>query len=659
MYGGTPAYRDLRTGTEGRDVRALERNLSALGYTGFTVDDEYTWATAEAVKEWQDDRGLPETGVVELGRVVFAAGKVRVDTPGGPGRPARRAGPEGALLHRHRQGRHRRAGRGGPAAGQAGGAGVRHAARRQGRDRQDHRGGHGHRAGGGQDPEPDTEVEALVAIGDKARKATAGLDQAAVDVTFTAARRENVLTVPVAALRRAARGRLRRARSSRARATRHVAGGDRAVRRRPGRDHRRRAGRGHDRRGARDMTERSSPWSRTSVTRSDLPRRRHRAGGGHLAIERGRAGRDRRPVRLGQVHDAQHHRHAGPAHRRGPCASTGTTSRRCRTASCPRCGRPGSGSSSSSSTSRRERPRWTTWPTACSTPASRLARAAAAGRGRAGTGRARPPAGPPAARAVRRRAAAGRDRPGGGRRPAAAAGRRADRQPGLRVRRRGHGAAARAARRGHHRADHHPRPGDRRRPAPAGARCATAGSSPTKSRPAATGRPARITGRTTGGPADTTGACRDRTQAAPARHGPRDVLRVGVAGLRTRPTRVFLSALGIAIGIAAMIAVVGISSSSGRELRPAADRAGHQPAHRLGRAARIFGDGGQAAGRRGGDDRAHRPGGAVVGRRDLGDAKVVPLRPHPGGADRRHRRLGRAASTCSTTVGGEVRRAPG
>jgi putative ABC transport system permease protein len=41
-----------------------------------------------------------------------------------------------------------------------------------------------------------------------------------------------------------------------------------------------------------------------------------------------------------------------------------------------------------------------------------------------------------------------------------------------------------------------------------------------------------------------------------------DVYRVGAAGLRARPTRVVLSALGIAIGIAAMIAVVGLSTSS-------------------------------------------------------------------------------------------------
>ncbi|GAA5084811.1 putative ABC transport system permease protein [Thermocatellispora tengchongensis] len=41
-----------------------------------------------------------------------------------------------------------------------------------------------------------------------------------------------------------------------------------------------------------------------------------------------------------------------------------------------------------------------------------------------------------------------------------------------------------------------------------------------------------------------------------------DVVSVGGVGLRTRPLRAFLSALGIAIGIAAMVAVVGISSSS-------------------------------------------------------------------------------------------------
>ncbi len=44
------------------------------------------------------------------------------------------------------------------------------------------------------------------------------------------------------------------------------------------------------------------------------------------------------------------------------------------------------------------------------------------------------------------------------------------------------------------------------------------------------------------------------------------MLRVGGHGLRARPLRVILSALGIAIGIAAMVAVVGISTSSRAKL---------------------------------------------------------------------------------------------
>jgi putative ABC transport system permease protein len=44
------------------------------------------------------------------------------------------------------------------------------------------------------------------------------------------------------------------------------------------------------------------------------------------------------------------------------------------------------------------------------------------------------------------------------------------------------------------------------------------------------------------------------------------VVRLGGTGLLTRPLRVFLSALGIAIGVAAMIAVVGISGSGQAEV---------------------------------------------------------------------------------------------
>ena len=57
-----------------------------------------------------------------------------------------------------------------------------------------------------------------------------------------------------------------------------------------------------------------------------------------------------------------------------------------------------------------------------------------------------------------------------------------------------------------------------------------------------------------------------RARLVPARLRPADVVRVGGAGLRARPARVVLSALGVAIGIAAMISVVGISRSSRADL---------------------------------------------------------------------------------------------
>jgi putative ABC transport system permease protein len=63
-------------------------------------------------------------------------------------------------------------------------------------------------------------------------------------------------------------------------------------------------------------------------------------------------------------------------------------------------------------------------------------------------------------------------------------------------------------------------------------------------------------------------------QLRPASLRPADLVRVGSAGLRTRALRVLLSALGIAIGIAAMVAVLGISASSRAGLRSTLDRLG-------------------------------------------------------------------------------------
>ncbi|WP_133615688.1 ABC transporter permease [Leucobacter luti] len=53
-----------------------------------------------------------------------------------------------------------------------------------------------------------------------------------------------------------------------------------------------------------------------------------------------------------------------------------------------------------------------------------------------------------------------------------------------------------------------------------------------------------------------------------------DIVHLGGSGLRTRPLRAVLSALGIAIGIGAMIAVVGISTSSQAQLNAQLDALG-------------------------------------------------------------------------------------
>ncbi len=79
MYGSTPAYRALQAGvSDGRDVRELEENLTALGFDPGTVDDTFSSSTATAVSDWQQSIGLEQTGAVELGRVVFLPGPRRV-----------------------------------------------------------------------------------------------------------------------------------------------------------------------------------------------------------------------------------------------------------------------------------------------------------------------------------------------------------------------------------------------------------------------------------------------------------------------------------------------------------------------------------------------------------------------------------------------------
>jgi len=77
LLGSLPAYRALTVDLRGKDVKQLKENLRALGYP-VNSDDLYGASTANAVKKWQKDLGLPQTGTVELGRVYYSTGPVRV-----------------------------------------------------------------------------------------------------------------------------------------------------------------------------------------------------------------------------------------------------------------------------------------------------------------------------------------------------------------------------------------------------------------------------------------------------------------------------------------------------------------------------------------------------------------------------------------------------
>ena len=80
MFGARPAYRTLGIGVTGPDVVQLEENLIALGFgsSSLRTDGSFSSADAAAVKRWQKALGLPQTGVVEWGRVAFLPGPFRV-----------------------------------------------------------------------------------------------------------------------------------------------------------------------------------------------------------------------------------------------------------------------------------------------------------------------------------------------------------------------------------------------------------------------------------------------------------------------------------------------------------------------------------------------------------------------------------------------------
>lgn len=70
--GAVPMYRSLSVGASGRDVHQLQELLVDLGFYFGEPSGSFTAGTAEAVRRWQQDLGLPGGEVVEQGDVVFA-----------------------------------------------------------------------------------------------------------------------------------------------------------------------------------------------------------------------------------------------------------------------------------------------------------------------------------------------------------------------------------------------------------------------------------------------------------------------------------------------------------------------------------------------------------------------------------------------------------
>ncbi|GGX07905.1 peptidoglycan-binding protein [Streptomyces chryseus] len=214
LYGGVPAYRAFAPGmSDGGDVRQLEKNLVALGYTGFTVDETYTAYTAYAVKRWQRDLGLPRTGQLELGRVLFAPQAVRAgEADRKPGDEAQAGSPVLATTRAERTVTVKATmsqqrllpvgkkvavtvpGRDEPVAGKVTSVGTVVGG---GGDKGDEDGGDG--GGGGQNPDGgDRTVTVRIALADQ--KAAGPLTYAPVRVEAENARHRDVLSVPVAAL---------------------------------------------------------------------------------------------------------------------------------------------------------------------------------------------------------------------------------------------------------------------------------------------------------------------------------------------------------------------------------------------------------------------------------------------------------------------------
>jgi peptidoglycan hydrolase-like protein with peptidoglycan-binding domain len=195
LYGSQTAWRVFRSGmSPGPDVAALNANLEALGYGKGLSGQSFTAETAAAIRALQRAHGLPETGELLLGSVVFKPGPVRVKTVTPRVGQAVQAGPVlGVTSTRHQV----------IVQLDASQQGEVHAGDRVTITLPDTRTTPGVvkevgtvASGGGEDSAPTVEVDVRLA-----NDAAAGrLDGAPVQVAITTGTAKNVLAVPVTAL---------------------------------------------------------------------------------------------------------------------------------------------------------------------------------------------------------------------------------------------------------------------------------------------------------------------------------------------------------------------------------------------------------------------------------------------------------------------------
>lgn len=84
LQGERPMYRPFERNMEdGPDVEQLEQALADMripGYEDMTVDENFTRVTEDVVEEWQNRLGVDETGVIDMGFVVFITEPIRISS---------------------------------------------------------------------------------------------------------------------------------------------------------------------------------------------------------------------------------------------------------------------------------------------------------------------------------------------------------------------------------------------------------------------------------------------------------------------------------------------------------------------------------------------------------------------------------------------------